>query len=307
MSASASFRIATLPDFAPMRVQPSDKKWWLDQHDKYKWTYARTMPQSPHSYIWRDKEMTKPDYDRMFGALRTFGEPGLFWSRPQLYLHNRERKIRYWLMDRHYYTCTILNMATDDKDYGPQNIPSTWSYDFTEYDEIAPWWDDVYRTMDRSDSATLWKLVHRNVDVVQPTLLDIGAGTGGTLDSFIAGSRQTTAVDPSQGMLNDLVLKYPQTHRVVPDTFMGYLGSQGVAKHDLVVASFGSASYLTAREIRSAHELANQLTVFSFYAQTPQHRLELPATHDEALDAASSLLGARVMQHGFFTHVVIRP
>lgn len=303
-----TFRIAKLPDYRRMEVKPADHAWWFEQHERYRWTYARTMPHSPHFYIWRDKEMTKDDYDRMFGALRTFGTVGKYWDRTQLYLINPANGYRYWLMDRHYYTCTILNMATDGKTYGPQNAPRTRlgeEHVWAEYDAISPWWDDVYREFADYDSAALWKLVHHNVYVARPTLLDIGAGTGGTIDAKVAPSQHTTAVDPSQGMLNDLVLKYPQVGTVVPTAFADYLDSGQAHPHQLVVASLGSASYLSGAEVWGAFDLTKQMLVLSFYEAVPTHRTDLPATHTEALTAARALPGAREMVHGNFRHVAV--
>lgn len=302
-----TFRIVTLPDFREMRVRPNDADWWFAQHDRYRWTYARTMPFAPHSYIWRGKEMTTDDYDRMFGAVKTFGTPGKYWDRTQLYLINPANGYRYWLMDRHYFTCTILNMATDGKTYGEQNAPKTASKGWSEYDEIAPWWDDVYRDFDRSDGTALWRAVHEQVMVSKPSLLDIGAGTGGSLDAQIAPSDKTTAVDPSQGMLNDLVLKYPRIAKVVPSTFESYLDSGEASKHDIVAASLGSASYLRPEEIRQAMSLARYLGVFAFYQGRPSHREELPPTHSAALEYATSLPGAVSRRAGNFLIVSARP
>lgn len=300
------FRHVTLPGFRTFRVRPDDAQWWFAQHDRYKWTYARTMPFAPHSYIWRGKEMTTDEYDRMFGAMRTFGTPGKYWDRTQLYLINPENQYRYWLMGREYHDCTILNMATDGKTYGAQDAPSTANDIWAEYDEIAPWWDDVYREFHDFDKSVLWKLVHRNVEVAQPSLLDLGAGTGGSLDAHLAPSWNTTAVDPSQGMLNDLVLKYPRIRTVVPSTAQDYLDSGTAHEHDLVVASLGSASYLTPEEITRAHDLSKHLTVLSFYKRPPTHREDVPEPQVDAWEAALDLPGAREMTHGNFVHIVAR-
>ena len=301
-----SFHIAKLPDFRPMEVKPEDRQWWFEQHDRYKWTYARTMPHSPHSYIWRDKEMTKDDYDRMFGAVRTFGTPGKYWDRTQLYLINPERNIRYWLMDRHYYTCLILNMATDGKEYGVQDAPSTYNPLWSEYDAIAPWWDDVYREHSEQDSAILWRLVHRNIAVAQPTILDLGAGTGATLEARMTPAEKVTAVDPSQGMLNDLVVKNPAIRNVFSGTAQQYFEERSGQRFDVTTASLGSGSYLIPAEIEQAYASTAGLIVLSFYGETPRHRTDMPATHHTALQAAIDLPGARQKRHGDYIYVVAR-
>lgn len=301
-----TFAIAQMPGYRTMEVKPEDREWWFEQHDRYRWTYARTMPHSPHSYIWRDKEMTPDDYDRMFGAVRAFGRPGKYWDRTQLYLINEDRDIRYWLMDRHYYTCLILNMATDGKEYGVQDAPSTENPYWSEYDAIAPWWDDVYRQRSDRDEDYLWKLVHRNMQVGQPTVLDLGAGTGGTLEARLTPAEKVTAVDPSQGMLNDLVVKNPTIRNVFSGTVEQYFEDRGEQAFDVVTASLGSASYFTPQEIDMARRSAKGLSVLSFYADVPRHREDLPDTHHVALSAALESEGVRYKTLGDFTYVLAR-
>lgn len=287
-------------------VKPTDLQWWFEMHDRLRWTFARTMPKLPHYYIYRGKNVDPEIYDKGFGVIRAFGDTGKFYSRTQLYLHNHEREIRYWLMSRHHWQSKSLNMATDGKDYGRQDAPATTTPGWSEYDAIAPWWDDIYRDFVDFDKAVLWKLVHQNVSVIKPTLLDIGAGTGATIDAQVAGASETTAIDPSRGMLNDLVVKYPNIRRVFGGTFDDYLQAGGDRAYDLAVASAGSASYLTPQEIRQVPEVARSLAVLSFYDSVPSHRNEMPDTHAEAYRAATELEGAVSMVHGDFVHVVVR-
>lgn len=288
------------------KVGPADLDWYFDLHDKLKWTYAKTMPFAPHSYVWYGRNISEEDYDRAFGVIKAFGEPGNYYSRTQLYLHNRERDHRYWLMDRHFFTCYIINMSWDGVDYGEQIAPTTKTDIFSEYDEIGPWWDDVYREFDQFYEDKLFKLIHQNANLGRPSTLDLGAGTGGTNDSKVAPSEFTVAIDPSQAMLNDLVVKYPQIGAVYPETVEQYLSRGLRDRFDLVIASFGSASYLTPREISESAKLADGLFVYGFYKDRPSHREELPPTHDAALAAAKDLPGSVSMNIGNFIYVIGR-
>lgn len=289
-------------------VKPGDLDWWFDLHDSLKWRYAHTMPKVPHSYVIREKSLDAERYDKAFGVIRTFGVPGKFWNRTQLYLHNRERGIRYWLMSRKFFKSRSLNMATDGRDYGKQDAPSTFRETFEEYDAISPWWDFYYRDFEEFDSSMLWKVIHQNENLVRPSVLDIGAGTGATFEANVGPSENAVAVDPSQGMLNDLVQKFPKIGEVFPGTFEEWMqkNAPGDSGRDLVVASVGSASYFSREEIEAAPKYAKKLCLLSFYASTPVHRTDLPETHEDAIEAALELPGATAMTHGNFINIIMR-
>lgn len=295
-----TFRIEN--DFS---VEAGDLDWWFGMHDKLKWKFARTMQSVPHSYVVRERMLDDAKYNKAFGVIRTFGEPGKFRSRTQLYLHNEARDIRYWLMSRKFFMSKILNMSTESTMYGKQDAPRTESGRFAEYDKIAAWWDYHYRDVVEYDETILWKTVHQNANLVRPSALDIGAGTGTLFDANVAPSEYATVVDPSQGMLNDLVMKYPKVGNVFSGTFEEYT-ERGYQPFDLVTANTGSASYLTPEEIEEAPKYATKLCLLSFYAEVPPFRTDLPPTLGEALDTASSIPGAAVMRHGSYINVIMR-
>lgn len=292
--------------YAPAVVRLGDDEWWFTKAHSYLWTYARTMPHTPHYYIWRGKEMAPEDYDRMFGAIRAFGQPGKFWNQTMVYLIDPHTGRRYWLMERDWH-CTGVNMSINGKVYGAQDAPVTrptpprWA----DYDAIAPWWDYLYRDASDADLTHLWKQATENSHRPEPTILDIGAGTGCTLDIHLTPDHKVTVIDPSQGMLNDLVLKHPNVGKVHPTTFEDYLADRKHRRHDIVTASLGSASYLTPHEIVGANKLAKELLVLSFYSTTPPYRHNLPNTHTEALNTAVALPGARVEARGLYTYVTV--
>lgn len=286
-------------------VKPGDLELWMQQHHRIKWIFARSMPQTPHYYMVKGRNVAPDIFDLAFGVRRTWGVPGKFWSKTQLYLHHTDiEHVRYWSLDYDPARSVLMNMADDGKVYGRQDAPDTSSGAWAEYDQIGAYWDYRYREVTRRDGQVLWKLVNNNISSFKPTLLDIGAGTGATLEASITASWQTTAVDPSQAMLNDYVIKNPQVKEVFVGTLLEWL-EQTDDTRDIAVASTGSASYLTPDEVSGAVEMANELTVLSFYAEVPTHRKDYPETHEKALTTALGMPGAKQVQSGKFVYVLI--
>lgn len=246
-------------------VVPQDLEDWFEVAPTLNWRYARSMPTVPHSYVVRHKSLDEPRYRKAFGAIRTFGTPGKFFDRTNLYLHDPDTNNRWWLMSRHEYLSNILNQATDGKMYGDQDAQDTSNALFTPYDHIAAYYDDVWSSADKSEKIALWKTVTNLLGGINPRTLDLGAGTGGTLDAKVAGAPFTTAVDISQGMLNDLVMKHPRIGTVIPASAEEYLSWETGATYDLVIASFGAASYLSPEVIDLLPGIARGGVVLSFY------------------------------------------
>lgn len=247
-------------------VVPKDLEDWFALAPTLKWRFAQSMPTVPHSYVVKDKQLEEYRYRKAFGAIRTFGTPGNFFARTNLYLHDPDTDVRWWLMSRHEYLSKILNMATDGRMYGDQVAPDTTNALFTPYDHVAAYYDDVWCQVDKPERIALWKTVNELLGGINPKTLDLGAGTGWTLDSKVAGAPFTTAVDPSQGMLNDLVMKHPRIGNVISATAEEYLSWETGAVYDLVISSFGSASYLSPEAIDLLPGIARGGVVLSFYA-----------------------------------------
>lgn len=256
-------------------VVPSDLEDWFELAPTLSWRFASSMPTVPHSYVVRHRSLDEARYRKAFGAIRTFGNPGKFHDRTNLYLHDPDTDCRWWLMSRHEYLSKILNMAEDGRMYGIQNAPDTVNALFTPYDHIAAYYDDVWTTVTKSEQIALWKTVNEFLGGINPRTLDLGAGTGGTLDARICGAPFTTAVDISQGMLNDLVMKHPKIHQVISASAEEYLSWETGAVYDLVIASFGSASYLSPEAIDLLPKISRGGVVLSFYngeARPPYYR-----------------------------------
>jgi hypothetical protein len=286
-------------------VRPTDLDDFLEQAQLLKWTFARTMASTPHSYIVRDKQLSSEDYRRAFGAVNTFGEPAKFYDRTSIYL--QRDGLRWWNMTRHEYESIILNHATDGKDYGVQDAPSTRTqWGWSPYDAIGVYYDNVHDERTAAEQVALWKTCDAALNSGKPKTLDLGAGTGGTLDARISGASDTTVVDVSQGMLNMLVMKYPKIFAVIPASVEEFLSWEVGSHYDLSIASFGAASYLSPEVIDVLPSVTRRAVVLSFYRPEyrPEHHrwtnieLDDSETIAHALDLAA---GKSEVQGNFLT------
>ena len=81
-------------------VGETDLEWWHEHAPGLEWTYARSMPQYPHSYVIRGEQLDEQDYLRAMAVILAYGEPGAFYGRPRVYLYSPDRSHRWWLMSR---------------------------------------------------------------------------------------------------------------------------------------------------------------------------------------------------------------
>lgn len=73
---------------------PHDLEWWLTLAPTLEWTWAKTYADSaPHWYVVEGKTpgMTREDFIRAGRVIRTYGEPGRFYSMTNLYLFSGDR------------------------------------------------------------------------------------------------------------------------------------------------------------------------------------------------------------------------
>lgn len=290
-------------------VRPEDLDWWFSIAFDLKWRFAQSMASVPHSYIVREKSITNEDYRRAFGVVQTFGTPGKFWDRTNLYLHHEESGWRWWNMTNHEWHSIILNVAKDGTLYGPQDAPDTSNEYWAEYDAVGAFYDDVHSRITQAERAALWKTVNAKLLGRKPTCLDLGAGTGGTLDARIAGAPDTTVVDVSQAMLNMLVYKHPKVKSVVPASVEEFLSWQTGGTYDLAIASFGSASYLSPEAIDVLPMVARRAVVLSFYRPgyiPPAHRFTQQGELDNAgFEVALDLAKGQYEEQGNFLTMTI--
>ena len=69
----------------------------IDFINRHQWTFAKTMPETPHWYIVRDhlSEGDKKTFDEFEAFIKTNGYTKLFYSKPFMYYEIGEYK--YWL------------------------------------------------------------------------------------------------------------------------------------------------------------------------------------------------------------------
>ena len=98
----------------------ADLAWWLDLAPTLAWTFAKSMPGVPHWYVVRGKDLSREDFERAVRVTRTYGEPGKFYSRTNIYLYTADRRLWFWTMGEPVEETTIINVATTEKTYGSQ-------------------------------------------------------------------------------------------------------------------------------------------------------------------------------------------
>jgi hypothetical protein len=105
----------------------ADLRWWLQIAPTLQWTWAKTYAtRAPHWYIVAGKTpgLSYDDFIRAGRVIRTFGEPGKFYSVTRLYLFTEDRRLQFWCGWSHPpqdSDATLINMATTERTYGPQS------------------------------------------------------------------------------------------------------------------------------------------------------------------------------------------
>lgn len=216
-----------------VRITRADLRWWLDLAPTLDWTFAKTYAQTaPHSYVVHGRTigLDLRDYERAGRVIHTFGEPGKFWSYTNIYLRSEDRSVKWWTMDFDVRATDLINQASTDVEYGPQNAPRTYSGLETEWDEIATEWD---RIRDASEDAVVRRQIIEHFGAYAPTTLEIGCGTGTLLDMKVVSPRLYTGIDPSGPMLNQLVRKHPSVRELIAGRLED---AKALTRYELVVA-----------------------------------------------------------------------
>ena len=107
----------------------ADLRWWWDLAPTLTWTRAKTFEQSaPHWYVveGRTPGLTREDFLLAVRVIFTFGEPGKFYRKANLYLVNPRGNLKCWAMPSDPFKTMdnmhIINLATTDRTYGPQAL-----------------------------------------------------------------------------------------------------------------------------------------------------------------------------------------
>jgi len=200
------------------RITQTDLDWWLELAAKVEWTFARTYAESaPHSYVvlGRTAGVSKEDYVRAGRVIHTFGRPAKFYGMTSIYLTSPDGRLKWWTMGHDVADTGLINQATTERLYGVQNAPVTDSEVATEYDAIATSYDELHPTSEALATA-LRDAVGELRGEFEPSVLDVGCGTGRVLDLGLTKPDRYAGVDPSQPMLNQVVRKHPNVGAVYP-------------------------------------------------------------------------------------------
>jgi hypothetical protein len=292
-------------------ARESDLDWWLDFYLDKSWRFARSMSSTPHSYLVRFKTISDEDWSHWYGTLVNFGLPGKFNGRPNIYLHGPEREEdgrvlypRWWTMEmRDHAENLILNYATDGKTYGDQDVPALTASSWSPFNAVAPWWDKLYVQTDRADRIGMWKVVESVLQGRTGTFLDIGAGTGGSLEARLCRAELTTALDPSTGMMNCLWEKFPRLKGYVPASMQEFADWETGQIFDYSIASFGAASYLSDEEIEAAARMTRNFLFLSFSNRPAVTEALEPVIHRTEKKLAQF---GRVYDEGNYSVVVLK-
>lgn len=294
------------------RVTTADLDWWLELAPQLAWTFAKTYAETaPHSYIvlGGTPSVTSTELERAAAVIRTFGQPAKYYKMTNIYLTSPDGELKWWTMDRAVAGTNLINQATTERIYGEQNAPSTHSGIWSVYDEIATNYDRLYSSADGDEKTGLLRLVSELDLPDAPTTLDVGCGTGALLDLGITTPDRYLGVDPSQAMLNELVIKYSARglSRVIPMRIEDAVGEFGEDAFDLVCAVSGSASYVEPEALAQLARLSLSAMILMFYANgyAPAYG-RATSTERFAADEFARQNGGQIARLGRFDVVLIQ-
>lgn len=184
--------------------------------------FAKTMPDNPHWYTLRKSWGNDAEFDRVVANVRQFGYREKF--RKTWYTMFDVNGLKYWTMGAPIRETILINRR-------PITLPS-------QYDAIAGVYDSLF--VSPKDEAENDEAMRR-LGSLGGRVLDIGCGSGFLLDMDGLTPERYTGIDPSQKMLDVLRCKHPSFQgSLVHTAFESFYGNG----YDLIVAMFGSASYV---------------------------------------------------------------
>ncbi|MFC6238037.1 class I SAM-dependent methyltransferase [Longivirga aurantiaca] len=198
-------------------ITHEDLDWWLETAPALTWTFAKTYADTaPHEYVVAGRNgcpLSHGDFVRAAKVIATFGRPAKFYSMTGIYLTSRDGGLKWWTMDADLDSTDLINQATTDRVYGPQDAPNTRTGSTVPEDALATEYD---RARDRRCDEILAEHIRRLFPEGSPRTLDIGCGTGLPLDFGVIDAGTYTGLDHSTAMLNMLVRKHPHVRALIP-------------------------------------------------------------------------------------------
>jgi len=202
-----------------------------------KWIFAKTMPENPHEYTLRKLWQHDKNFVRAVKFIRKYGYVYRFRGRPYIQFDINEHF--YWTMGDPIDKTILINRKRIERE--------------DPYDKIAEVYDDIFEADDPVFLAENEEVMSWLGDLNGNSVLDVGCGTGLLLDYL--DPQRYVGIDPSRGMLDRLKAKHPDRSRqTVCCPLRSYSGNQ---RFDVVVALFGTASYLTDEEIERIPTMLN--------------------------------------------------
>ena len=259
-------------------ITKDDLNWWLGMEAQLDWQFATAYAQgAPHEYVVAVKTtpgVTETDVVRAAHVIRTFGEPMKFFNTTRIYL-TTPMGWKHWDMQGgriNESEVTLINRGRAEHVYGVQNAPLTASGVESRYDGLATT-SDAEHGMTDDEKAQTADLIRATFGDKLRRTLDVGCGTGWPLDAGLVEPVRYVGIDPSTGMLNSLVAKYPHLAGVHPMSFADAARNQVLCgtRFDTVLALGGSASYLTTEDITALRQRAKGPVLLMHHAFDEGH------------------------------------
>ncbi|MCY4158084.1 MAG: class I SAM-dependent methyltransferase [Bacteroidetes bacterium] len=206
--------------------------------------FAKTMPAQAHWYTLRREWENSHEFSEVAQIVRDYGEDEVYYYRKYICFGANGQK--YWTMGEEIEKTTLINRTT--KQYrGPYDFHSA-TYD--------SWYERGEHK--REEKALLDCLGNGFSD---QKVLDIGCGTGWFLDHFHIEPEMYTGIDPSWGMLTQLVAKHPE--------FVNSLKCCSIRDfwpwekgYDVVIAMGHSADYISPSDLEKIRFLTTEEAMF---------------------------------------------
>lgn len=300
-------------------------EWFQAAAQKWPWKWARTYAKSaPHSYVdgHKNKIITWEEFERSFMVLWALGRPRKFYRRVNIELEVPDLTLqfgpasaptiqtgfKFWTMANKLTGNGTLNMAPLGHLYGDQDVPTTASQSESPFDMLAGLWQDLLNEKQPLEGlkAAIWRAALG--DRHAPSILDLYPHGGLALDIPLGNERTFyRAVDPSQGLMNQLIYRHQwvrDLHVMTPEEYLQT--PLGKEPFSLTTALMGGASYLEPSTITELAKVSDRM-VLMFYRDDAVDfygPVEVPTTNTQARRAARALPGAQVSNVGRFEMVV---
>ncbi len=232
-------------DLAFMRDYIADNYWQnAKRGPSHQYTVRVWRPENDHNFI------------RFVQLIRTYGHPENFYSK--VYIYYAIDGLKYWTMGSPIPETEVINRAPINTFYGIQNsLKPKDDAEETVYDQLASIYDERYQDENSLAENDVVEGVLRGA--IKGSVLDIGCGTGLLLELLSIAPKNYLGIDPSQGMMNEFIRKFPN-YPFAQTTFE----EAELYKFNWAVSLFGSPSYISPSHYPDLIDAADDY-FFMFY------------------------------------------